>query len=213
MNKSKSFAALTLTLIFAVMMYCGSSKAASYDIKEDTATPSLIAKATNVHAEKVMDGVVDGIFEMRSGKVQQKFIMQCDKNQETVTMYYYMNDTTGYKAKGATGFKITAYNSPDEDYTPGGAAFVYDSADSTTNLQEGITRLNALVKAKVGAVVFEFYEDVQGIGQSPVAYSMMISPSAAVTALNKMNVIQNGVCDIDGGFSTVTPLARLKDSL
>ncbi|QGH72103.1 hypothetical protein N1M2_240 [Klebsiella phage N1M2] len=213
MKKINMLVALILIVLFAGFVYSGKSAAAAYDIKEDIEVKSIVAQSAVVKAEKVMNGVVDGIFTMKFGKTTQKFIMQCDKNQETVTMYYYMKDITGYKAKGATGFKITAYNNAEGGYTPGDESVVYDSADSNDNLQAAITKLNILVEHNVGIIAFEFYEDVSGIGKSPVAYSMMFSPKVAVTILGKMNAIENGICNIDAGFSTVTPLARLTDSL
>lgn len=213
MKKINMLVALILIVLFAGFVYSGKSSAAAYDIKDDIEVKSVVAQSTIVKAEKVMNGVVEGTFTMKFGKVTQKFIMQCDKSHETVTMYYYMKDITGYKAKGATGFKITAYNNAEGGYTPGDEVVLYDSADSSNNLQAAITKLNILVEHNVGVVAFEFYEEVHGIGKSPVAYSMMFSPKAAVVALNKINTIENGVCNIDAGFSTVTPLAHLSDSL
>lgn len=203
-------AAFTL-LVFA-FLYTTTSRAAAYDIKEDTFIPTLVAAKTVIKAEKVMNGITDLSFNMYNGKEQQKVILQCDSTTETVNVFYYLKDTVGGKATGATGFAITVYGNGDKGYAQNGHAVVFDGLDPADNLRHGLDRLRDL--NGLGFIVFEFYQIVDGQGRSPIAFSMMIPSTQIDTILKAIDSIEgSGGCNIPGGFTSVYSLKSLKDSI
>lgn len=210
MKKIRLVYAFAITLLAAVLLHTTSSRAASYDVKEDVVVPTLVSAKTTVKAEKVMNGITDIIFNMQNGAEKQKIILQCDSTTDSINVFYYMKDTLGSKATGATGMVITVYGTTDGGYVHNGQAVVFDGLDPADNLRSGLTQLRKL--NGLGYVVFEFYEMVDGIGRSPIAYSMMIPSTQAETILKAIDSVEgSGGCSISGGFTSTYSLKSLKD--
>lgn len=204
----------TLVWIFAIialvaaLMAATSSKAASYDIKEVAAQQVVKAAKVTVSTDKVMNGITDITINAYNGKTSERFILQCDATTQSLNVFYYLKDTIGTKAKGATGFAITVYDNEDTVYTQGGKVEVFDGQDTKANLRKSLDRLLQL--KGVGYVVFEFYEHVDGIGRSPVAYSLQIPSTEIPRIIQAIDSVQGSEgCNIDGGFTSVYSLKNL----
>lgn len=185
--------------------------AASYDVKEVPAQVVTKAAKVSISTDKVMNGITDITINAFAGKTTERYILQCDATTQTLNVFYFLKDTTGGKAKGATGFAITVYDNDDQVYTQGGKVEVFDGQNTKVNLRKALDRLLQL--KGVGYIVFEFYENVDGIGRSPVAYSLQISSKEVPHILQAIDAVQGSEgCNIDGGFTSVHSLKNLTDS-
>ncbi len=188
--------------------------AASYDIKPDVAQPVLVADRAEVSADKVMDGIADITLTLHDSKanVTQRVILQCDVTQQTITSFYYMDDVTGGKAKGATGFQINVYDGPDSGYKAGGDYLAFDSVKDKDNLRKSFDHMKKL--NGVGFLSFAYYETNGGIKANPVAHSMLLSSSYLPTIVAAMDKFPDAEgCRINGGAVSVYPLKNLTDSI
>lgn len=204
-------------LIALCVTLCGYAtvvQAASYDVKEDVKQPALVADLASVSADKVMDGIADITLtlENKATNTKQRIMLQCDTTQQTITSFYYLDDTTGAKAKGATGFLVNVYDGPDAGYKHGGDVKVFDSTKSKDNLRNSFNRLKKL--NGVGFISFEYFESNPQMGQLPIAHSMLLSSGyldKILAAMDKYPDVQG--CSINGGFVSVYPLKNLTDSI
>lgn len=209
MNKFK------IAVCVALIGFASIAHGASYDVKEETVTPVvLVADLATISSDKVMDGVTDVTLTLKDSKadITQRVVIQCDINQETITAFYYLNDTLGSKAKGANGFLITVYGNPGIGYKPGGEVTVFDSNKEKDNLRTGINRLSKLNGN--GFISFEFYESKGNINKNPVAYTMLLSSgylSKIQAAMDQHPDVKG--CSLNGGFTSVYPLKNLTDSI
>lgn len=203
-----------IALCISLCGYGTVAQAASYDIKEDVKQPALVADLASVSADKVMDGITDVTLTLKNKATNtiQRVILQCDTTQQTITTFYYLDDTTGIKAKGATGFLVNVYGDPSTGYKHGGDVKVFDSTKDKDNLRNGFNRLKNLNGA--GFISFEFFETVNGIGETPIAHSMLLSSGYLNKILSAMDKYPDAQgCDINGGAVSVYPLKNLTDSI
>lgn len=211
MKKINLVWAAALTLLLVAILYTTGSFAASYDVKEDVAVPAVRADRVGVQADKVMNGITDiTLTQSHAGDVQ-KFILQCDATTQTINVFYYLNDTLGGKAKGATNFRLTVYGNGDEGYKKGGDATVFDGQVTSDNLRKGLEKLKVLNGA--GFISFEIVEAHDGI-DNPIAYSFLIPSSYGDRILQAVDGVQGSEgCNIPGGFVSMYSLKSLKDSI
>lgn len=212
MKKSQSLFMMFIIVLIAGGLYSCSARGASYDIKEDIVLPALPKNAVvSVKAEKVMDGVTDLNVYTQVGKNKERFILQCDANQQTMSVYYFMKDTLGGKAKGADAWGITLYEGTDTHYVEGGRGFIYNSEIIGSNFREKLSKIaNSGIN---GYMVFEFYQTMADGSRSTIAQSNPIKFSVAKDMLKAVDAIPNSEgCNLEGGFTTVQPLVRYGDS-
>lgn len=212
MKKINLVWAAALALLVITLLYTTNSFAASYDVKEDVGVVATErADRVGIQADKVMNGITDiTITQSKDGNVQ-KFILQCDATTKTINLFYFLNDTLGNKAKGATNFRITVYGNGNDGYNKGGDATVFDGQVTTDNLRSGIKKLEALNGA--GFINFEIVEAHDGL-DNPIAYSYLIPSSYGARILQAVDGVQGSEgCDIDGGFVGMYSLKSLRDSI
>lgn len=202
-------------VICLTLFWSGFSMGAAYDIKPDAVatTPALVADRASVTSEKVMDGITDVVLTLAHSptKTVQRVILQCDATQQTVTSFYYLKDTLGGKAKGATGFQVNVYNGPDQGYLHNGDVMVYDSQNAKDNLRNSFNRLKQL--NGVGYISFEFFETHDDIDHTPIAHTMLLPSSYLPKILAAMDKYpESQGCNIPGGFVSVYELKSLKDA-
>jgi len=220
MKRINPFAYLATIMPFrvAVMImmigFANIAIAASHNVKPDPFYPALVADRAEVTADKVMDGIADVTLTLHDSKanVTQRVVLQCDVTQQTITTYYYLDDLTGGKAQGATGFQVNVYDGPDDGYKANGDVKIFDSIKDKDNLRKSFDRMKKL--NGVGFFSFEFYETRGGIKANPVAHSMLLSSSflpAIFAAMDKYPDAEG--CRINGGAVSVYPLKNLTDSI
>lgn len=208
------FLILGIGLLIIATLIGNSAKAASYDIKPDTVHEALTADRASVKAEKVMDGITDVVITLAVSETTtvQRVILQCDATTQSLNVFYYMDDVLGGKAKGATNFMINVYDNASQGYLPGGNVSVFDGANHKQNLRSALETLNKL--NGIGYISFEFYESNGGIDHNPVAHSMLLPSSYNKKILEAIDSVPGSEgCKIDGGFTTVSPLKNLSDSI
>lgn len=200
-----------LALLVVALLYTTGAIAASYDVKADTKTPAVVAERVGISADKVMNGITDiTISQSAKGEIQ-KLILQCDATTQSINLFYYMNDTLGTKAKGATNFRITVYGNGKDGYHKGGDATVFDGQATTDNLRKGLEKLRALEGG--GYISFELVEAHDGL-DNPIAYTFLLPSSYGDVILQRVDSVQGSEgCDIDGGFVSTYSLKSLKDSI
>lgn len=201
-------------IICLQLFFSGFAMSASYDVKEDIKQPAMIADLASVSTDKVMDGIADITLTLKNKatKTTQRVTLQCDTTQQTITAFYYLNDTLGGKAKGATGFLVNVYDGPDGGYKHGGDVKVFDSTKDKDNLRTSFNRLKKL--NGVGFISFEFFETVNGVGQSPIAHTMLLSSGYLNNILGAMDKYPDVKgCAINGGAVSIYPLKNLTNSI
>lgn len=210
MKYQRSIFILAITILVLAFLYTTSSKAASYDIKEDVIdSPAfVIAERTSVSAEKVMNGVTDLDVTMSAGKDTQRVIIQCDANTQSLNVFYYMKDVLGGKAKGATGMAITLYYADTTEYVPLGLGAMFQSEKQGKNLRNALTKISGMDDN--GVAVLEFYEVMADGSHSTVAYSQALKAKYFASMVTSIDAIEGSEgCNIDSGFASISPLVRL----
>jgi hypothetical protein len=204
-------ASLAICLLACISTF---ALAASYDIKETVVSKALVADRASVTAEKVSAGVTDIVITLAVAetKTVQRVILQCDATTQSLNVYYYLHDELGGKAKGATNFMLNVYDGPDSGYLHGGNISVFDGAAHKDNLRSSLERMKKL--GGIGFISFEFYEQISGIGATPIAHSMLLPSSYVDKILAAIDSVPDSEgCNINGGFTTTYPLNNLSDSI
>lgn len=191
-------------LIFAGLGI-GNANAASYDIKEVEEPSFVLAERVSISAAKVMNDVTDIELSSTAGGNTQRFIFQCDKTTESLNVFYHIKDSTGYKARGATGVSVSVYKGNETHYKHNGLGSIYYSEATGYNFQAALQ--SAADASGMGVIVFEFYEVLTDGTRSTIAYSQGIKTDQFAVILAGLNRVQGpGACDIDSGFANLSVL-------
>lgn len=194
-----------LFLVFGGLFGLSNANAASYDIKEIPEPSFVIAERVSVGTDKVMNDITDVTISTNAGGNTQRFIFQCDKTTESLNIFYNIKDTTGYKARGATGMAITVYRGNETNYKQNGIGSIFQTEEQGRNF---LTALQSAAEAAgKGIIVFEFYELLTDGTRSTIAYSQGIKTEEFVRIVNAIDKVQGKeVCNIDSGFAHLATL-------
>ncbi|MGJ3438226.1 hypothetical protein BSQ98_19135 [Serratia liquefaciens] len=185
--------------------------AAAYDPKS-VDYQNVMADSVQVEHERIMEGVDEFIITGRRGKVTEKFRLTCNADEARLNILYYLKDTYGDKAEGATGMTL--------QYYPAGAHQMNISIDHPDTLMDSLLTANwsqviaAMQTHRTGSYVFHFYHNDSSFDHVPLAYSFQYPAQFLAPALKKaLSYAKATSCNISSGSSQISSLKRLADHL
>ncbi|HEJ6984374.1 TPA: hypothetical protein SMF26_004471 [Serratia marcescens] len=201
---------IIFTLLFSALL-SQTVCAAAYDPKPID-YQNVMADSVQVEHERIMAGVDEFLITGRRGKVTEKFRLTCNADEARLNILYYLKDTYGDKAEGATGMTL--------QYYPAGAHHMNISIDHPDTLMDSLLTANwaqviaAMQTHRTGSYVFHFYHNDSNFDHVPLAYSFQYPTQLLAPALGKALVnAKTTSCDITSGHSRLSPLKRLADHL